>query len=205
MLIPGRRRTGQHRHKPLKSRLALMKASTVIHLLLQSQDYKGRISQGHQVWAPLRTRKRKPETVQLRPLRKSNQTTRTMWYIPKVRKARQSHKVVRAVPRKRKIIKPKMLPRPRRIPQRHQPRPLQHRHQVLQLQRHQPRRPPAHRHVFVKPTTASAALRGCVPRCCSPYPRWRTPLWAEEVHAGCACQHSTTGICARPLWSDLNK
>ncbi|ESS60584.1 hypothetical protein TCDM_11883 [Trypanosoma cruzi Dm28c] len=69
----------------------------------------------------------------------------------------------------------------------------------------QPRRPPAHRHVFSKLTAASAALRGCVPRCCSPYPRWRTPLWAEEVHAGCACQHSTAGICARPLWSDVHK
>ncbi|PBJ68774.1 mucin TcMUCII [Trypanosoma cruzi cruzi] len=36
-------------------------------------------------------------------------------------------------------------------------------------------------------------------RRCSPYPRWRTPLWAKEVYAGCACQHSTAGICARPL------
>ncbi|ESS60601.1 putative mucin TcMUCII [Trypanosoma cruzi Dm28c] len=69
-------------------------------------------------------------------------------------------------------------------------------HQALRLQRRQPRRPPAHRHVFVKSTAASAALRGCVPRCCLPYPRWRTPLWAEEVCAGCACQHSTAGICA---------
>ncbi|KAF8277614.1 putative mucin TcMUCII, partial [Trypanosoma cruzi] len=50
--------------------------------------------------------------------------------------------------------------------------------QVLRLQRRQVRRPPAHRHVFVKSTAASAALRGCVPRCCSPHPRWRTPLWA---------------------------
>ncbi|ESS55846.1 putative mucin TcMUCII [Trypanosoma cruzi Dm28c] len=65
----------------------------------------------------------------------------------------------------------------------HQPRPLpRRRHQVLQLQRRQPPRPPAHRHVFAKSTAASAALRGCVPRCCSPHPRWRTPLWAEEVY-----------------------
>ncbi|ESS55031.1 hypothetical protein TCDM_13524 [Trypanosoma cruzi Dm28c] len=86
----------------------------------------------------------------------------------------------------------------RRQPQRHQElrRPRLHRHQVLRLQRRQPRRPPAHRHVFAKSTAASAALRGCVPRCCSPHPRWRTPLLAEEVHAGCACQHSTAGICA---------
>ncbi|EKF37641.1 mucin TcMUCII, putative [Trypanosoma cruzi marinkellei] len=60
-------------------------------------------------------------------------------------------------------------------------RPLRQRHQVLRLQRRQPRRPPAHRHVFPKWTAASAAPRGCVPRCCSPYPRWRTPLWAEEL------------------------
>ncbi|KAF5220144.1 hypothetical protein ECC02_006819 [Trypanosoma cruzi] len=206
MMFPVRRRTGQHRHKPLTSRVALMKASTVIHLLLQSQDYKGRISQGHQVWAPLRTRERKPETVQLRPLRKSNQTTRTMWYIPKVRKARQGHKLVRAIPRKMKIIKPKMLPRRRPPPQNCQLRPLLRQwHQVLQLQRRQPRRPPAYRHVFAKSTAVSAALRGCVPRCCSPHPRWRTPLWAEEVYAGCACQHLVTGICARLLWSDVTK
>ncbi|PBJ73391.1 mucin TcMUCII [Trypanosoma cruzi cruzi] len=76
-------------------------------------------------------------------------------------------------------------------------------HQVLRLQRRQPRRPPAHRHVFAKLTAPSAALRGCVPRCCLPHPRWRTPLWAEEVCAGCACQHSR-GI-VRPLWSDVNK
>ncbi|ESS61299.1 hypothetical protein TCDM_11115 [Trypanosoma cruzi Dm28c] len=97
---------------------------------------------------------------------------------------------------------------PRRPPQRHQvppPRPLRQWHQALQLQRRQPRRPPAHRHVFAKSTAASAALRGCVPRCCSPHPRWRTPLWAEQLYAGCACQHSTAGICARPLWSDVNK
>ncbi|RNE96580.1 putative mucin TcMUCII, partial [Trypanosoma cruzi] len=37
----------------------------------------------------------------------------------------------------------------------------------------------AHRHAFAKSTAASAALRGCVPRCCSPYPRWRTPLWSD--------------------------
>ncbi|KAF8278716.1 putative mucin TcMUCI [Trypanosoma cruzi] len=44
------------------------------------------------------------------------------------------------------------------------PPPLQHRHQVLRLQRRQLQRPPAHRHVFAKSTAASAALRGCVPR-----------------------------------------
>ncbi|ESS55799.1 hypothetical protein TCDM_12709 [Trypanosoma cruzi Dm28c] len=65
--------------------------------------------------------------------------------------------------------------------QRRLQRPLRLRHKVLRLQRRQPRRPPAHRHVFAKSTAASAALRGCVPRWCSPYPRWRTPLWAEEV------------------------
>ncbi|ESS62824.1 hypothetical protein TCDM_09482 [Trypanosoma cruzi Dm28c] len=64
---------------------------------------------------------------------------------------------------------------PRRPPQRHQvppPRPLRQRHQaLLRPQGRQPRRPPTHRHVFAKSTAASAALRGCVPRCCSPYPR----------------------------------
>ncbi|ESS62677.1 hypothetical protein TCDM_09639 [Trypanosoma cruzi Dm28c] len=82
---------------------------------------------------------------------------------------------------------------------------LQQRHQLIRpgIQRRQPRRPPAHRHVFAKSTAASAALRGCVPRWCSPYPRWRTPLWAEEVHAGCVCQHSTAGKCVCLLWSDV--
>ncbi|ESS63189.1 putative mucin TcMUCII [Trypanosoma cruzi Dm28c] len=88
-----------------------------------------------------------------------------------------------------------MLPRrPRRPLQRRQPPPQPLR--PLHLQRRQLRRLQGHRHVFVKSTAASASLRGCVPRCCPPYPRWRTPLWAEEVHAGCACQHSTAGICA---------
>ncbi|PBJ68069.1 mucin TcMUCII [Trypanosoma cruzi cruzi] len=81
------------------------------------------------------------------------------------------------------------------------PPPLQHRHQALRLQRRQLCRPPTHRHVFAKSTAASAALRGCVPRWCLPHPRWRTPLWAEEVSAGCACQHSTAGIFARVLLS----
>ncbi|KAF8306177.1 putative mucin TcMUCII, partial [Trypanosoma cruzi] len=71
------------------------------------------------------------------------------------------------------------LPRRQRPPQKHQPRPRLHRHQaLLRPQRRQPRRPPAHRHVFAKSTAASAALRGCVPHCCLPHPRWRTPLWA---------------------------
>ncbi|ESS62906.1 putative mucin TcMUCII [Trypanosoma cruzi Dm28c] len=92
----------------------------------------------------------------------------------------------------------------------HQPRPPR-KHQLLQPLRQwhqlllrpqrrqllQRRRPPTHRHVFVESTAASAALRGCVPRCCSPHPRWRTPLWAEEVYAGCACQQSTAWICVR--------
>ncbi|PBJ76782.1 mucin TcMUCII [Trypanosoma cruzi cruzi] len=73
---------------------------------------------------------------------------------------------------------------------------LQHRHQALRLQRRQLCRPPTHRHVFAKSTAASAALRGCVPRWCSLHPRWRTPLWAEEVCAGCACQHSPRDLCA---------
>ncbi|PWV15290.1 putative mucin TcMUCII [Trypanosoma cruzi] len=84
------------------------------------------------------------------------------------------------------------------------PPPLRRRRQVLlRLQRRQPPRPPTHRRVFAKLTAASAALRGCVPRCCSPYPRWRTTLWTEGVCAGCACQHSTAGICARVLWPDV--
>ncbi|ESS64441.1 mucin TcMUCII [Trypanosoma cruzi Dm28c] len=84
------------------------------------------------------------------------------------------------------------LLRPLRQKHQRQQRPrLRQRHQVLRAQRRQPRRPPAHRHVCAKSTAASAALRGCVPRCCLPHPRWRTPLWAEEVCAGCACQHST--------------
>ncbi|ESS55040.1 mucin TcMUCII [Trypanosoma cruzi Dm28c] len=84
-------------------------------------------------------------------------------------------------------------------------RRLRQRHQLLRLQRRQPPppRPPAHRHVFAKLTAASAAPRGCVSRCCSPHPRWRTPLWAEEVYAGCACQHSTAWIfvcvCCGPM------
>ncbi|PWV01210.1 putative mucin TcMUCII [Trypanosoma cruzi] len=77
------------------------------------------------------------------------------------------------------------------------------RHQALRLQRRQIRRPPVRRQVFAELTAASAALRGRVPRCFSPHPRWRTPLWAEEVCAGCACQHSATGTCARLPWSDV--
>ncbi|KAF5214682.1 hypothetical protein ECC02_012702 [Trypanosoma cruzi] len=109
--------------------------------------------------------------------------------------ARQGQKVTRVQLQGKQVRTPNLLPRqPRPLQQRHQPRrprpPLRQRHQVLQLQRRQIRRPPAHRQVFAKSTAASAALRGCVPRCCLPHPRWRTPLWAEEVCAGCACQHS---------------
>ncbi|KAF8298268.1 mucin, putative, partial [Trypanosoma cruzi] len=90
-------------------------------------------------------------------------TTTTTKHLLRPRQPRQNHQ-----------------PRPPPLQHRHQPRPppLQHRHQVLRLQRRQLQRPPAHRHVFAKSTAASAALRGCVPRCCSLHPRWRTPLWA---------------------------
>ncbi|KAF8280840.1 putative mucin TcMUCI, partial [Trypanosoma cruzi] len=37
---------------------------------------------------------------------------------------------------------------------------------------------PVRRQAFAELTAASAALRGCVPRCFSLHPRWRTPLWA---------------------------
>ncbi|ESS54916.1 hypothetical protein TCDM_13657 [Trypanosoma cruzi Dm28c] len=85
-------------------------------------------------------------------------------------------------------------------------RQLRQRHQVLRVQRRQLQRPPAHRHFFAKSTAVSAALRGCVPHCCSFWLRWLTPLWAEELCAGCACQHPTAETCVRPLWSDvLNK
>ncbi|PBJ78073.1 mucin TcMUCII [Trypanosoma cruzi cruzi] len=83
------------------------------------------------------------------------------------------------------------------------PRPLRQRHQALRLQRRQIRRPPVRRQVFAELTAASAALRGRVPRCFSPHPRWRTPLWAEEVCAGCACEHSATGTCVLLPWSDV--
>ncbi|RNE96872.1 mucin TcMUCII [Trypanosoma cruzi] len=99
------------------------------------------------------------------------------------------------------IIRHQLRLRPLR--QRHRRPPLRQRHQVLRAQRRQPPRLPAHRHAFVKSTAASAALRGCVPRCCSPYPRWCTPLWTEDVYANRAFQHSTAGICARILWSDV--
>ncbi|ESS55728.1 hypothetical protein TCDM_12781 [Trypanosoma cruzi Dm28c] len=58
------------------------------------------------------------------------------------------------------------------------------------------RRPPAHRHVFAKSTAAAAALRGCVPRCCLPHPRWCTPLWAEEVCAPCVPALNRVDLCA---------
>ncbi|ESS60794.1 hypothetical protein TCDM_11660 [Trypanosoma cruzi Dm28c] len=127
---------------------------------------------------------------------------RPLLHRKKVRTVRQGQKLTRNHPRKKEIRRVKILPRepPRQLQQRHQPPPP-----PLQLQKHQTPRSPAHRHVFVKSTAASAALRGCVPRCCLPHPRWRTPLWVEEVFAGCACQQSTAGICARPLWSDVNK
>ncbi|KAF8286820.1 hypothetical protein TcBrA4_0023610 [Trypanosoma cruzi] len=41
-----------------------------------------------------------------------------------------------------------------------------------------------------------------VPRCCSPASA-RVHRRAEEVCAGCACQHSATGTCVRLLWSDV--
>ncbi|EKF31140.1 mucin TcMUCII, putative [Trypanosoma cruzi marinkellei] len=87
----------------------------------------------------------------------------------------------------KKVMSPNLLPRrPRQLQQRHQRR--------LRPQRRQLRQPLAHRHVLAKSTAASAALRGCVPRCCTPHPHWRTPLCAEELCAGCACQHSAT-VC----------
>ncbi|ESS63277.1 hypothetical protein TCDM_08929 [Trypanosoma cruzi Dm28c] len=134
-------------------------------------------------------------------LRTPNQNKRPMLHMRKVRRVKQ---VVRIHLWKKQKRMPKILSL-RRPQQRHQirPPPFQHRHQALRRQRRQLCRPPAHRHVFAKLTAASAALRGCVPRWCLPHPRWRTPLWAEEVCAGCACQHSTAGICARVLLSDL--
>ncbi|KAF5217250.1 hypothetical protein ECC02_009892 [Trypanosoma cruzi] len=208
LMIPGRRRTGQHSHQPRTSRVALMKASTVV-LLIQSRDYRWKVSQGRQARGLLRENQQiMRQRHQALPVRKSNQMKFPVQYSQMVRTVRQSHQVPRILLQTKQIRGPKMLPRrPRRLQQRHQlrPPPLRQRHQVLRLQRRQLRRPRAHRHVFVKWTAASEALRGCVPRCCSPYPRWRTPLWAEEVCAGCACQHSTVGICARLLWSDVNK
>ncbi|RNC51339.1 mucin TcMUCII [Trypanosoma cruzi] len=95
--------------------------------------------------------------------------------VPTVASGEQSGLIV---PEKKKRRR-RLHQRPRRPqPQRHQPPPRR------KLQRRQLLRPPAHRHVFAKLTAASAALRGCVPRCCLPYPRWRTPLWAEEVYCG---------------------
>ncbi|KAF5219389.1 putative mucin TcMUCII [Trypanosoma cruzi] len=208
MMLPGRRRTRQHSYKPLTGRLALMEASIVV-LLIQSRDYRWKVSQGRQARGPLRENQQiMRQRHQALPVRKTNQMKFPVQYSQMVRTVRQSHQVSRILLQTKQIRGPKLLPR--RPQQRHQPRrprrlPPPQRHQVLRLQRRQPRRPPAHRHVCAKWTAASAALRGCVPRCCSPYPRWRTPLWAEEVYAGCACQHSTTGICARPLWSDVNK
>ncbi|ESS62417.1 hypothetical protein TCDM_09912 [Trypanosoma cruzi Dm28c] len=152
----------------------------------------------------------------VRPVRNSNQVMHPKRSKKKVRKIRRRQKVARVSPQN-KELRAKVLPRrPQRPRQRHQPRPpplqrrhqprpppLQHRHQALRLQRRQLCRPPTHRHVFAKSTAASAALRGCVPRWCLPHPRWRTPLWAEEVCAGCAFQHSTAGIFVRVLLSYL--
>ncbi|KAF5218105.1 hypothetical protein ECC02_008970 [Trypanosoma cruzi] len=70
---------------------------------------------------------------------------------------------------------------------------LRQRRQPLRLQ--PLRRPPAHRHVFAKSTAASAALRGCVPRCCSPHPRWRAPLWAERERGLCVPALSHGDMC----------
>ncbi|ESS60440.1 hypothetical protein TCDM_12035 [Trypanosoma cruzi Dm28c] len=154
----------------------------------------------------------------VRPLRLRNQVLLPIRYKKKVRKKRSGQKVPREHPQNKQLKMSTISPRrPRRPPQqRHQPRPpppqhrhqrprlpLHQRHQALRLQRRRLCRPPTHRHVFAKSTAASAALRGCVPRWCSPHPRWRTPLWTEEVCAGCACQHSTAGICVRVLLPDL--
>ncbi|KAF5213645.1 hypothetical protein ECC02_013820 [Trypanosoma cruzi] len=132
------------------------------------------------------------------PVRERGQMKCPISYRQMVIRVRQEDKMALIHPQIRQLRKPKILPRrQRRLQQRHQqrpPLPLRQRHQVLRLQRRQLRLPPAHRHVFAKSTAASAALRGCVPRWCSPHPRWRTPLWAEEVCAGCACQHPTAGF-----------
>ncbi|KAF5222524.1 hypothetical protein ECC02_004329 [Trypanosoma cruzi] len=159
------------------------------------------------MWCPLRNREKLAQIWEVRAVRKRNQMVRPIIHRNMIMTIRQGHKVAQISPQIKHIRTPKILPRRprRRLQQWHQPRPLRRRHQVRRLQRRQLRRPPAHRHVFAKSTAASAALRGCVPRWCSPHPRWRTPLWAEEVYAGSACQHSTTGICVRPLWSDVNK
>ncbi|KAF5213736.1 hypothetical protein ECC02_013725 [Trypanosoma cruzi] len=142
------------------------------------------------------------------PVRDNNQLKCPVPYREKERTVRLDHRVARINPQTKQFRTTKILPRRprRRLQQRHQlrqPPPLRQRHQVLRLQRRQLCRPPAHRHVFAKSTAASAALRGCVPRWCSPHPRWRTPLWAEEVCAGCACQHPTAGfvrVCCGPLY-----
>ncbi|PBJ76315.1 mucin TcMUCII [Trypanosoma cruzi cruzi] len=75
----------------------------------------------------------------------------------------QDEKSAQDNPQKKQVRKPKILPRRLR-------RRLQQWHQ-LRLQRRQRQRPPAHRHVFANSKAASAALRGCLPRCCLPYPR----------------------------------
>ncbi|RNC37967.1 putative mucin TcMUCII [Trypanosoma cruzi] len=155
---------------------------------------------------PLRNAEILREMQGIRPVRIRNQVVRIIRYKEKVRKTRQGQKVARVHLQNKQIGMSTIIPRRplRRPQQRHQPRPiLQQRHQVLRLLRRQLCRPPAHRHVLAKSTAASAALRGCVPRWCSPHPRWRTPLWAEEVCAGCACQHSTAGfvrVCCGSLY-----
>ncbi|ESS61916.1 mucin TcMUC [Trypanosoma cruzi Dm28c] len=131
--------------------------------------------------------------VEVRPIQNCNQVLLPIIYKEKLQMIRKRGKLAR-VRLQNKEIRVKKIPprRPLQPPQPlRPPRLLRLRHQVLRLQRRQVRRPPAHRHVFAESTAASAALRGCVPRCCSPHPRWRTPLWAEGVYAGCACQHST--------------
>ncbi|PBJ78618.1 mucin TcMUCII [Trypanosoma cruzi cruzi] len=69
------------------------------------------------------------------------------------------------------------------------------RRQKCQIRRRQSRRPPAHRHVSAKSTAASAALRGCVSRCCSPHPRWRAPLWAKRERGLCVPALSHGDMC----------
>ncbi|ESS55255.1 hypothetical protein TCDM_13289 [Trypanosoma cruzi Dm28c] len=176
---------------------------------------RGNVIQILQQRGPLQSREMVAEGDQDLPVWERIQMRCPMRYRQVVIRVRQGHPATRDYPRKRQIVSLKILPRkplqllrPPPLLHSHQarPPPLQHRHQALRLQRRQLCRPPAHRHVFAKSTAASAALRGCVPRWCSPHPRWRTPLWAEEVCAGCACQHSTAGICARVLLPDvLNK
>ncbi|KAF5214913.1 hypothetical protein ECC02_012441 [Trypanosoma cruzi] len=209
----------QHRHQSPRrsphSNLMLLSFNRLHHQI----HHKGPpVSQGRQLWVPLQRREMMAERDQDLPVRERNQMRCPIRYRQMVIRIRQDYPVKRVYPRNGQIGSLKLLlRRPLRRPQqnhrlrrrrprqRHQPRPppLRQRHQALRLQRRQLCRPPAHRHVFAKSTAASAALRGCVPRWCSPHPRWRTPLWAEEVCAGCACQHPTAGfvrVCCGPLY-----